>query len=426
MRKSQEFTIKLSEARERLNKAIERRNRVPAGEQPGDDLISEIDAATKAIGPIEVELRAAITTEAAEDEKAGRETPDAEKRELADLEGRCSVTAFMAEAVTDKTVAGLEAEYRQAVFGEGAERGFMPVRLLGDTILRDPERDEHRAVTPVAASATGLGSQAEILGRVFERSIPSILGVAMPSVPMGSRTYPVLTSGTSVSMQDPSGEQAATAGSFEGHELSPTRLTGAYEFRIEDLQLLRGLEDALRRDLRAAIQDQMDNQIVNGDGAAPNVNGFLAELPAAANEGKRATFASYQTAFTGQVDGINSYDISDLRGVISQTTYVDMESMYRADNTEHTAISELRRRGVGLRVSNRMPATASKNDTIIIARTGYPGMNAVAPIWEGVQMIRDPYTLAQKGEVRITMLMLWNFQIIREAGWALVKRQVAA
>ena len=429
MRRSQELTIKMSEARERLNKTIEKRNGIPDGEQPSAELTAEMDSATKAIHPLEVEYRAAVTSEAAEDEAAKGEDRNGEQREIDALEARCSVTAFMAEAVTDKRVMGAELEYRQATLGEGAEPGMMPVRLLGDMVL--PDDEEHRAVTPVAAGAKGLGSQADILARVFERSIAASLGVSMPTVPMGVRTYPVMTSGTDVSMKQPSAEQAATAGSFTGHEISPARLTGSFEFRVEDLQLLRGLEDALRRDLRASIQDHMDDQIVNGNGSSPNVSGFLDELTAPTAEGARATFASYVKAFTGEVDGINAYDIAELRGVISTSTYADMEAMYRANNTEHTGYSELRRRGVGLRVSDRMPntpasGTLNKNDTIIIAKTGYPGMNAVAPIWEGVHMIRDPYTLATKGEVRITMLMLWNFQILREAGWKLVARQVVA
>ena len=123
------------------------------------------------------------------------------------------------------------------------------------------------------------------------------------------------------------------------------------------------------------------------------------------------------------IDGLNAYGISELRAVFGTKVYSDMEAAYRGQNTEHTAYSELMRRGVGLRVSSRMPGVTAKNAPILAALTGYPGTNAVAPIWEGVQLIRDIYTQAQEGQVRLTMLMLWNFKIVREAGWKLFNVQ---
>ena len=416
MRKSQELTIKLSEARERLNRAIEKRNGLPVGQDPDADLIGELDQAAKAIPPLEVEYRAAITAEAAEDEAAARENPDAQRREYSALEARCSVTAFMAEAVTDRPLTGPEAEYRREEMGETAAEGFLPLRLLAEP--RTEERAEHRAVTPVADAAAGLGSQADIMGRIFERSIASQLRVAMPSVPMGTRTWPILTGGTTVSMQLKSGKQEAVAGTFTGTELSPVRLTGSYEFRVEDLQLLRGLEPALRRDLRALISDQMDDQILNGDGTAPNVSGFFNALADPTAASARATHATFVEAFSDRVDGKHAYSLGDVRAVIGKDTYGRMEASYRSTNADEAAFAYLSRRAGTIRVSNRMPAKASKKQEAVFALTSVPGTTATAPIWSAAQMIRDPYSLAQQGEVRITMLALWNFAILRSAGFA--------
>lgn len=416
----QKLELRASEIRHRLGEiaALE-------GDARTDPVAGEQVTLMTEIREIEPRLQAAIASETA-DERL-RNPGDGSNTEIANLEGRCSVAGYLNEAATGNGVDGAEREYRTAVMGDAAAEGLMPVRMLGDRILGG----EHRAVTPVAAGAVSLGSQADVLARVFERSIASELGVSMPSVPMGERGYPVMLTGSTVSQQAKGGEQAATAGSFGGFNLSPLRLTGSYEFNVEDLQLLRGLEDTLRRDLRASLQDKMDDQLVNGNGAAPNVNGFLSELSAPAAEGARATFASYVKAFTSQVDGLNAYDIAELRAVISQSTYSDMEGFYRAAGTEQTSYSELRRRGVGIRVSHRMPATPTqgtlnKNDTLILSKTGYPGTNAIAPIWSGIQLIRDIYTKAESGQVRVTMLMLWNFKVVREAGWSLVARQVVA
>ena len=421
MRTSQTLMLEMSEKRSELATVTEKLNSCASTDtEPSTEDIGRASALTTEIRHMEVRYRAAVLAEEQEDRDAADGAPSGDRTKFLELEQRCSVTAFMREALSDKRLEGAEAEYRQEVLGEGAEAGLMPVRMLGDRTLPDTEQ---RAVTPVAAEAVGMGSQADILPRVFTRSIASSLGVAMPSVPMGTRTFPVMLTGSTASMQAKGGKQEAEAGSFGGFTLSPRRLTGSYEVGVEDLQLLRGLEDSLRRDLRATLQDRMDDQIVNGDGNAPNVAGFLSELPAPAAAGARANFARYIAAFTGLIDGLNAYGISELRAVFGTKVYSDMEAAYRGQNTEHTAYSELMRRGVGLRVSSRMPGVTAKNAPILAALTGYPGTNAVAPIWEGVQLIRDIYTQAQEGQVRLTMLMLWNFKIVREAGWKLFNVQ---
>ena len=427
MRTSQTLTLEMSEKRQALSEVTEKLNAAATeGTEPNTDDVGKADTLTREIRSLEVRYRAAVLSEEEEDRKAAAGDPSKQRAEFDDLETRCSVTAFMGAAVRDKKLDGAELEYRQEVLGEQAADGHMPLRLLATSDQRAAaaRQPETRAVTPVADAATGLGSQADIMARVFERSIASELLVSMPSVPMGTRTWPYMSGGTTVSQQAPSGEQEAVAGSFAGETLEPLRLTGSYEFRVEDLELLRGLEDALRRALRMLMSDQMDDQIVNGDGVSPNVNGFLSELPAPDDATAQADHAAFVKAFTGGVDGINAYMLSDIRSVIGKATYERMEDVYRGADTPESAFSYLSRRAGSIRVSNRMPAVAAKDQIGIFARTSYPGTNAVAPVWEAAQLIRDPYTLATKGEVRITMIALWNFKIVRETGFYLHDFQI--
>lgn len=419
MRTSQTLTLELSEERSTLAEVTAKLNKAAeAGDEPAAEDMAAADASTRKIRALEVRYRAAVIAEEEEDRKAADGDPNAEPARLAQLEARCSVTSFLNEAVTGAEVDGAPAEFRAETLGDAAAPGFMPLRLLAVP----EDREEKRAVTPVADAAIGLGSQAEILPRIFTRSIAAGLGVSMPSVPMGTRTWPVMATGTTASMQAPSGEQPAGAGSFRGETLGPRRLTGSYEFRVEDLVLLRGLEESLRRDLRAVIADQMDDQVVNGDGNAPNVDGFLS---GAANTGiadpeaagaEVFNYDQFVAAFVAGVDGFHSYSVTDIRAVIAELAYAHAETLYRANNTDDTVYAVMARRSGGVRVSNRMPRGQGITDAIF-SRSAFPGTTAVAPIWEAVQMIRDPYSLAQQGEVRVTMLMLWNFKVIRGAAF---------
>ncbi len=423
MRTSQTLMLEMSEHRSTLAEAVKTINAAAeAGNDPPEDRVAEADKLTRDIRGLEVRYRAALLAEEEEDRKAADGDPNAEGNKLRQLETRASVAAFMAEAVTGKDVAGAEAEYRAELMGDAAAAGYLPIRLLMTDEVRhlSGQPVEHRAVTPVAADAIGLGSQADILPRIFQRSVAGALGVAMPSVPMGVRTWPTMTSGTSATMQEPSGEQAAEAGAFTGRELGPKRLTGSYEFRVEDMQLLRGLEDTLRRDLRMVISDQMDFQIIQGDAAGASVAGFMSGVahtgiadPAAPGAGA-FDYDDFRAAFTAGVDGFYSYALGDIRAVIGPGTYGRCETRYRANNTDDTVYAVMARQAGGLRVARRMPASdAGKVEDAIFSRAAFPGTTAVAPVWEAVQLIRDPYTKAQSGEVRITMLMLWNFAVIR-------------
>ena len=294
-----------------------------------------------------------------------------------------------------------------------------------------PDGREERAdaTTTVAATARTPGSQASVLHRVFTKSIAANLMVSMPMVEVGQTNLPVLTSGTTASNVNAGTAKDATAATFTGVSLDPVRLSARYVFRYEDVAKLRSYESVLRRDLTAAMTDAMDDQIVNGDGSAPNVNGFLAELTAPADPGAVTTWNEHLKAHTDQVDGINSYMLSDLRCVIGKESFTYLETLFRTgaqDNGPRASAQEyvMSRIGGGM-VSSRIPAPASNIQLGIIAKTSYPGRNAVVPIWRALELIRDPYTRASQGEVALTAIMLWNFKIVRETGWALFKTRTA-
>ena len=216
----------------------------------------------------------------------------------------------------------------------------------------------------------------------------------------------------------------AGAGAFTGFTLEPVRLSAGYLFNSRQTLQLKNFEAILRRDLAAVLSDAMDNQVVNGDGSEPNVSCFLNELPAVTRPSAADTFASYLSKFTGAVDGLNAYTLADLRAVMGAATFNHMYSQYRSDNSDLPAYEALASRVGGISVSSRIPAPTTSGGEAntqrnIVSLTSYPGRNAVAPIWRGVELIRDPYTLAGKGQVRLTASMFWSFKILRETGWSL-------
>ena len=180
----------------------------------------------------------------------------------------------------------------------------------------------------------------------------------------------------------------------------------------------------------------MDNQIVNGDGTSPDVSGFLKELTAPGVDNAVTSWGGYFGKFSSLVDGLNAYQLSDVRVIEGKDTFGYAETLFRTGANDNgparfgPRVCRFGRIG-GMSVSSRIPATATsgtfnKHQVNIAALTSYPGRNAVAPIWRAFSVIRDPYTGAASGEVAITAVALWNFKILRETGFSLYAVRNAA
>ena len=173
---------------------------------------------------------------------------------------RVELRAYLCEAASGTAASGAAHELRAAVFGESARSGLVPWEALL------PPRQEQRADAATSAPADVGASQAEVLGRVFADTSAAYLGVEMPQVPVGEASYPVLSAGANPSTVASGTVKDAEAATIGATVLSPRRLTARYLFGVEDAVRLRGMEEALRRDLAGALGEAMDDQILNGNG----------------------------------------------------------------------------------------------------------------------------------------------------------------
>ena len=104
-------------------------------------------------------------------------------------------------------------------------------------------------------------------------------------------------------------------------------------------------------------------------------------------------------------------------------SYARAGAVYRGTNGDRTAASELDRLTAGLRVSAHVPAVAATKQNNIV-RLGMR-RDCVAPIWEGITLIPDDITMAKKGQIIITAILLHAVKIIRAAGFHKQQVQVS-
>ena len=365
----------------------------------------------QSIRRLEERHRAALISEGDEEAAARGEDGDGdgENRERRELRGRCRLGRYMAAALDGLPVQGSEAELSAAAGCPGA----VPLELFETR----REATEHRAVTP--APATTDESLAPIVPAIFDRSAASWLGIEMPTVGTGDAGYPVLSTSLTGAAVAKSAEAAETAGAFTVTMAQPRRISGAFRFTVEDAARLSGMEAALRANIAGVLSDELDKQAINGSGSGDGtVNGLLNILDnPAAPAADEESFARYVAAAASHVDGLFAADLGGIRQLVGVQTYGHMAGEFRSNNDSMTAEAFLMDRTGGVRTSRRIAAPAVNIQQAIIRRSNPAGDRvAVMPVWNGLQLIRDPYTSALKGEVTVTAVMLVGDVIVLRAG----------
>lgn len=379
-----------SEVREALNAAT------AAGTPPDEDKQKRIVA-------IEGELRTAYDAALADADAA----PAPEFRAALDA---VEVRSYLAAATNNRPLVGLEAEVNK-------ELGLTDNQIPYHALLSPEERAELRqdAATTITDAVKAKPRQA-VIPRVFRRSDAAWLGVMMPTAPRGLPIYPVLTAGAAGSTQAPGGAQDAEAATFAATMIQPTRAAARYLIRAEDAAQFAGLEDTLRADLRAALGKLADDSVVSANATSPNPGSIISHATAAtATPSAVSTLASFDEAFVDGIDGLHAYDRAGVRLLIGIETERLLGSK-RHDETAMTYGAMLNAAGGERRATSRIgaPATVSSQTSIQSAYRIVPAeLRAFMPVWEGLEVIRDPYTGAAKAEIAITMFMLFGFDVVR-------------
>lgn len=353
-------------------------------------------------------------TDDAEDEFIGNLSP--ERAEIRRLAEQVELRRYMQVAVTEVRLDGAEAELNAALELRGAAGTMVPWEALAPIEVRVD------AVTNAPSDIPR--STAPIIDRVFAGGGASFLGVAMPSVPSGERLYTHMSAGATAEPKSKAASVDAAAATFTPTTFKPIRLTARYLWNVEDAAELSGMESALRGDLREALKEKMDDQILNGNGTAPNVAGFFATkanggLGDVANPGTVVTAESMIQSYASQVDGRYAKMQSDTRFLIGATTFAKLSALVQGNAYVFDRYQDR------TRVSALVPAAAANVQQAIAAKVGAPGMYAIAPVWQGVELIRDQVTKAESGQIALTAIALWNFGIIRAEGFNRLKFKLA-
>ena len=397
----QKLQVRQSEIREKLNTLL-------ALETRSEEQDKELTTLTGEGQKIEPELRAALIAAPDEQTVVTKTTDDPEARERLELRGRARFGRFLASAISGRAVDGVEAEYRAAV---GAGNGI-PLDLFEQD---RPKVLEYRAdVATVVPSAAQGDNVAALQPFVFSESIAPMLGIDMPLVGSGNHTEPRISVALTAGAKTKGTAQESTAATIVGVTAKPRRIAARLTVQLEDVASFGNdsFESSLRENARNVLGHEYDNQIINGNGTSPNVEGLLDQLNNPTNPGTIATFDLFVEGAMEGIDGLWSKTMRDIRLIVNPETYRLAGKKFRGTDGEMTAASHLSAQLGSFSTNSRMPAKASNIAKAIIYRAGRPGLRtAVHPTW-GEIAIDDIYTDAASGQRHFTLSVLVGSKLL--------------
>ena len=305
----QKLRLRLSEVRQRLNEISGRE-----GDAFTDEIRSEAESLQTEYADLETRHRAAIVAEGEGETRATGDDLDAEARERLELRSRASLTAYLRDALAGRQVSGAEAELRDAA-GIG---GGIPLELWDVPT----ESQETRQDAATGAPGTVGVNLDRIRPAVFAASIAPRLGIEMPRVSTGSYASATITTSLSASSQAKGGTQTASAAAFTVSSVTPKRISARLGIRIEDVAAVgqKNFESILRENLSLVLSDALDDAMISGDGAAPNLAGIFGQLTDPSDPPAVADFDAFAAAHASGIDGLWSNDLREVGIVCGPAT----------------------------------------------------------------------------------------------------------
>lgn len=374
-------------------------------EKPTEDETRQMETLDGEYRTNETRYRAALVSEDQERREAGADLETRSDREWQDLVGRFELRQVALSLDEGKALTGATAEIVTELRNAGGYQGIpIPLAAL-----------ETRAGETVAADVPNPKVLRPIIDRIFPGSVAERLGIERINITSGELAFPVATAGAVFGWQTTELGNVGGPQRFETAErsLSPDH-TGGAQMVISRKALKQagdGLEQAIRRDLNAAIGAELDRVSVNGSGENGEPLGII---PGAATYGiastavgATATWAAFRAQIVAFMQANAITSASQVNLGFDPEIWAELDGALITG----TAVSEWDRltKHVGTpAISSVIPAeTAIMTATVQGIAPGYLG------IYGGIDLIRDPYTKAQSGQLVLTGLVTADFTVPR-------------
>jgi len=392
---------------------------------PTEDEVRSMESLDAKYRTNEVRFRAALIAEDTERREAGADLETRAGRQWADLVAGFQMRQVIGALNEGRALDGKTLEVVTELRNAGGYRGI-PVPLLAL---------EARAGETVSTGTPDPLQTRPIIDRLFPASVAARMGAQMIAIGSGAVEWPVTTSAVSAGWAN--GETGTVAGptAYETTDiaLKPEQTMGV-QMRITRKALLQSgdaLEAAIRRDMNGAMGAELDRAIFLGAGADGQPLGVITGAATygitSTAVGAAASWGAFRKAVVRFMSHNAANGPGDVSALIRPEVWDYMDGILCGDSAFKYEFDRLKENLGGVVMSSTALAAPVANATSALLTTSAGG---VAPIfvgmWGAVDLIRDPFTDAQSGGLRLTALTTCDVTVARGAQLELLTGVAAA
>jgi HK97 family phage major capsid protein len=388
-----------------------------AKDKPDETETRQIEALDLEFRNNESKYRAALLLEATERREAADELEQRGGSEWADLIGRFEMRQVALALDEGRALDGATAEVVSELRSKGGYRG-VPVPWLAL---------ERREGETVASGTPNPIRTAPIIDRIFADSAAVRMGASIVNIDSGELEYPV------VSSQVTAGWATTETGNVAGptvyattdRPLKPDNTLGIQCKLTRKVLKQSGsaIESAVRRDLSGAIGEAIDRAVFLGSGSAGEPTGIITLAETSPSEifvapiDAAASWSAFREAVMRFVIGNAATSPANVKLLIRPEVWSDLDDAL----IEGTAVSEWDRLVKNIPAGNIVMssnALADPDGSPLASKALLStSVNGVPPIfvgtWGSVDVVRDVYTDAASGALRLTALATLDVTISR-------------
>lgn len=386
---------------------------------PTEDETRSMEAMDAEYRANETRYRAALIAEDAERREAGADLETRSDRQFADLIAGFEMRQVVLSLDEGRALSGKTAEVVQELRNAGGYRG-LPVPLMAL---------EQR--NTVASGAPDPIDTRPIIDRLFPGSVAAQMGAQLITIGSGALEWPVTTSAVTAGWAD--GEAANVAGptayTTTDKALKPEQTMGIH-MRISRKAMLQSgeaLEAAIRRDMNGTMQAELDKAIFLGSGASGQPLGVI---PGVATYGITSTDAAGAASWAALRAAVVRFMTANaaagpgaVKALIRPELWAFLDGLMVGDGGFKFEFDRIKENLGGVVMSSSALAAPSGSplETQVLLSTSAGGVAPVfVGLWGAVDLIRDPYSDAQSGGLRLTALTTADVTVARGAQLQLV------
>ena len=386
-------------------------------ETPTEDETRSIETLDAEFRTNETRYRAALIAEDEERREAGEELETRSEKEWSDMMHGFEVRQVVEMYNSESTRRDLDGQTAEIVSELRSQHGYQGLPVPWEAL-------ETRST--VSSGTPDPIQTRPIIDRLFPGSVAAQMGAQMISIDHGDIEWPVTTAGATVGWQASEGSDVAAATPFQTTDksMAPDNTLGV-RMTITRKALKKSgnaLEQAVRRDMNSAMGVEMDRVVFLGSGSSGEPLGVIAGASTYGITetaiGATASWAAYRAAVTRFITRNTATGPGSVNGLIRPELWDFLDGAIWDSGSGITEWDRMAARMGSLPMShNALAAPAGSPSAVSSLLTTSAG--GVSPIfvgkWGAVDLIRDPYTDAASGGLRLTALATMDVTVARPA-----------